>query len=304
MKHGEGSTRRRPQSSATDEYDELDGDRGGERDETPRHAAKRRKAEAAARREERRNQVRDDLPLDAFQANYTSEDNASFVQIVDEENRRRQEEKWGWAWEAERKANARRIEGEEKRKMILDQALSGQWRVGANGQKMIGGLAEGGRDRAEGEAWKDSTATKLIAGLDAEPAEGEGSKALVTRKDGDASKSINALLEEKRVPPEHPLFRALTEAGLPSTALVSVEDGAIVPSRENTSGGGDGRGRGDLERADRSRAERDVLGDDAASRTLSLGGSGVDQWKYKVSHSPVPCLGISAARSVLTTRRR
>ncbi|KAF9270337.1 hypothetical protein L218DRAFT_1071785 [Marasmius fiardii PR-910] len=49
--------------------------------------------------------------LDEFQARYTSEDNSSFTQILDEENRQRRE-KWGWAWEAQK-----RVE-EQKGKMI------------------------------------------------------------------------------------------------------------------------------------------------------------------------------------------
>ena len=40
-----------------------------------------------------------DMSLDAFQAKYTSEDNSSFTQILDDENRRRKE-KYGWAWDA------------------------------------------------------------------------------------------------------------------------------------------------------------------------------------------------------------
>jgi len=36
------------------------------------------------------------MSLDDFQARYTSEDNASFTQIMDDENRKRKE-RWGWA---------------------------------------------------------------------------------------------------------------------------------------------------------------------------------------------------------------
>ncbi|KAI0361249.1 hypothetical protein OH77DRAFT_1468620 [Trametes cingulata] len=54
-----------------------------------------------------------DMSLDAFQARYTSEDNSSFTQILDEENRRRKE-KYGWAWEAQRKVE------EQKNRMLAD----------------------------------------------------------------------------------------------------------------------------------------------------------------------------------------
>ncbi|KAH9847377.1 nuclear protein DGCR14 [Lenzites betulinus] len=57
-----------------------------------------------------------DMSLDAFQARYTSEDNASFTQILDEENRRRKE-KYGWAWAAQRRVEEqqnRMLEGRER----------------------------------------------------------------------------------------------------------------------------------------------------------------------------------------------
>jgi len=222
--------------------------------------------------------IRDDLSLDTFQANYTSEDNASFVQIVDAENRQRKEERWGWAWDAEKKAEQRRIEGEEKRKMILDAATSGRWMVDADGKRLIGGLAEGGRDRAEGEAWKD---VKLIA-----PTE-KNSQAVVLASTSALVKAGSAPnLTETTVPEGHPLQRALAEAGLPSTALISVEDGAIVPHREFTAGEGDGRGRGDSDRIRQDQLEKSVLGEEE-SNAISLGGSGADQWPFKVRPAEV-----------------
>ncbi|TFY83766.1 hypothetical protein EWM64_g235 [Hericium alpestre] len=56
------------------------------------------------------------MSLDAFQARYTSEDNSSFTQILDEENKRRRE-KYAWAWDAQRRVEAQRermLEGRER----------------------------------------------------------------------------------------------------------------------------------------------------------------------------------------------
>jgi len=58
-----------------------------------------------------------DLSLDDFQARYTSEDNSSFVQILDEENRKRKES-WAWAWDAQKRVEEyreRMVEGRERR---------------------------------------------------------------------------------------------------------------------------------------------------------------------------------------------
>lgn len=299
MRPGEASTRRRNHGLV--EADDLDGDFGA----TPGPSQP-----ARTRRKPEPRRVRDDLSLDAFQRNYTSEDNASFVQIVDEENRQRQEDRWSWAWEAEKKAEQRRIEGEEKRKMILDTATSGNWRVNGEGKRLIGGLAEGGRDQAVGEAWKEErrmltgTSPGVEARLlpdgqdkqDEEDNSGDSSTALVQqRKTGDLIPFINSapfkpsplpsFLEEQAVRPEHPLHKALTHAGLPTTALVSTVDGLVIPSHEIASGAGEGRGRGEEERARRYLAEKLAMGEEDPGH-FPLGGSGADQWKYRVRTLP------------------
>ncbi|WRT70805.1 uncharacterized protein IL334_007804 [Kwoniella shivajii] len=272
-----------------EDYDELDG--CGISNKIPESGSKPIKRQ-------RQRMIRDDLSLDAFQRNYTSEDNASFVQIVEEENKKRREERWGWAWEAEKKANQRRIEGEEKRKMILHAATTGQWRVNGEGVRLIGGLAEGGRDRNDGEAWQS---TKLLDGtqnlISAEGPGGEDDKssgALVSHLSGSSSTALiktgeihsesHSKLAGIALPPKHPLTQALTQAGLPATAIISTEDGQIVPHREGASGTDDGRGRGDEEKALRLRVEAAVMGDGDRA-TVSLGGSGADQWGYKTRNN-------------------
>jgi protein DGCR14 len=274
-----------------DDFDELEGEYGELAGPLRPRQRKKQKVQSKP-------VVRDDLSLDTFQRNYTSEDNASFVQIVQEDNKRRREEKWGWAFEAERKAEQRKLEGEERRKMILDTALSGQWRVDANGKRLIGGLAEGGRDRADGEAWQSER--KLIAGPEGSTASitagtsennNTSSTALVPHTSSGSTGQLVLAADAKRpaesvteqaLPDEHPLNKALVAAGLPGTALVSIEDGQIVPHREVVGGEGEGRGRGQLERLKRMEIEKAVLGDDRPEH-LSLAGSGGDLWNFKVS---------------------
>lgn len=233
-------------------------------------------------------QIRDDLSLDAFQRNYTSEDNASFAQIVEHENLERREEK-AWAFEAERIAADKRIAWEEKRQLLLEAATNGGWRVDANGRRLVGGLAEGGRDRNAGEAWKER---KMIAAPDGgdqneeETGESQGpsdpKSALVHRQGGalikaTASSMAPLVIQEKVLPEDHPLSRALEVAGLPTTALVSTDDGAIVPHREAVSGAGDGRGRGEKARDERRKIEKDIMGREEREMYET------QQWEYKVS---------------------
>lgn len=59
-----------------------------------------------------------DMNLDTFQARYTSEDNSSFTQILDEENRVRKE-KWAWAWNAQKRVEDQRAKMIENRETLL-----------------------------------------------------------------------------------------------------------------------------------------------------------------------------------------
>ena len=59
-----------------------------------------------------------DMSLDSFQARYTSEDNSSFTQILDEENRVRKE-KWAWAWDAQNRVETQQSRMIENRSTML-----------------------------------------------------------------------------------------------------------------------------------------------------------------------------------------
>lgn len=61
------------------------------------------------------------MSVDEFQARYTSEDNSSFTQILDQENKTRKE-KYGWAWEAQRRVEEQRDRMIEHRERALIEA--------------------------------------------------------------------------------------------------------------------------------------------------------------------------------------
>lgn len=86
------------------------------------------------------------LSLDAFQARYTSEDNASFTEILDDENKKRKE-KYAWAWNAEDRAAIRKGKELEMRdRMLIEAGASSSFGAGPS-RKAI--TAKGEPERIE-----------------------------------------------------------------------------------------------------------------------------------------------------------
>lgn len=88
------------------------------------------------------------LSLSAFQSNFTSEDNASFLSIMEAREKRRREQ-YKWAYEAEKKANERRRlavkeAGEEAQRGFLasTQAAGADKLIKGNDPKLIKSSAE------------------------------------------------------------------------------------------------------------------------------------------------------------------
>lgn len=62
------------------------------------------------------------MTLDNFQARYTSEDNSSFIDIMEDENRLRKA-KWAWAWDAQKRVEAQTKKMiEEREKLLIEPA--------------------------------------------------------------------------------------------------------------------------------------------------------------------------------------
>ncbi|KAF7339371.1 hypothetical protein MSAN_02151000 [Mycena sanguinolenta] len=100
-----------------------------------------------------------DLSLDNFQARYTSEDNSSFTQILDEENRKRKE-RWGWAWDAQKRVEAQRerMLADRERLMIEPQSVVGvreKFRIEAPTPKGLIEDAKGEENETEPETEGD-----------------------------------------------------------------------------------------------------------------------------------------------------
>ncbi|KAK7463701.1 hypothetical protein VKT23_005640 [Stygiomarasmius scandens] len=95
------------------------------------------------------------LSLDNFQARYTSEDNSSFTQILDDENRQRKE-KWGWAWEAQKRVEQQKDRMLEAREKML---IEGPTMTGVREKFVIEAPTNAGliTDGKEGKKDKDES---------------------------------------------------------------------------------------------------------------------------------------------------
>lgn len=96
------------------------------------------------------------LPLDHFQAAYTSEDNASFADLLLADNKARRE-RHAWAWEAERKANIKAIKGREIREKLVEMT-----------RKMVEADKDGMVKMIDGGAGRPGDRMLLVQGLEAE----------------------------------------------------------------------------------------------------------------------------------------
>ena len=118
------------------------------------------------------------MSLDEFQARYTSEDNSSFLQILDEENRMKKE-RYGWAWEAQRKMEAQRDKMIKQREKMLIEApavtgVRGRFTIEA--AKPAGLLTEGpASEQEQGQEQEAGTVND------------EGSKAVIVSTTADSS---------------------------------------------------------------------------------------------------------------------
>ncbi|CAE6491745.1 unnamed protein product [Rhizoctonia solani] len=101
--------------------------------------------------------VTEGLSLDEFQARFTSEDNASFATILDDENRQRKE-KWGWAWEAQGRVEERKAIEYARRETALIEAGKATLAITATGEP--------------------NSSTKAITATDSSSSSGQAEKSL------------------------------------------------------------------------------------------------------------------------------
>ncbi|KAI5475680.1 protein DGCR14-like protein [Pseudohyphozyma bogoriensis] len=192
------------------------------------------------------------LSVDAFQARYTSEDNSSFAEILAKDNKARKE-KYSWAYEAERKANAKAIRGREARERLVDvtremvEAGDGvvkmiEGRPGRPGERqlMVNPGMEVGGSRLMIKAPNEG-GRLLITSPEGEQEE-KGKGKLVESKFIDMDKAVAEEQEENQLPMESEMqipvegykFTNRNSLMFPPDANGGVEQGPAKGSKEDT----------------------------------------------------------------------
>jgi protein DGCR14 len=138
------------------------------------------------------------LSLDVFQARYTSEDNSSFTQILDEENRQRRD-RYGWAWDAQKRVEAQNVKMIEGRERMLVEpppqtGVREKFRIEAPVPR---GLLTDGELHEE-----DTEESEKVRGkkrkVDGGDEEHQGEMALIVREDEDRAVDVMAPRKDTR----------------------------------------------------------------------------------------------------------
>jgi len=113
-----------------------------------------------------------DMSLDSFQAKYTSEDNASFLEILDDENNKKKET-YGWAYHAQKRVEEQRermLEGRERLLIEPPQmtitGVRGKFRIEA--PNPVGLITQGEGEDVGGEKGKDKELAVISGAKDEE----------------------------------------------------------------------------------------------------------------------------------------
>ncbi|KAK0465190.1 nuclear protein DGCR14 [Desarmillaria tabescens] len=130
------------------------------------------------------------VSLDTFQARYTSEDNSSFTQILDSENQARKE-RWGWAWDAQKRVEGHKLRVEAAREqMLLEGPSESSSRPGVREKVMIepakppaGLITNGDEDEDKKTSDKNEKRKELALQESAEGQQASVTDVMAPRKD-------------------------------------------------------------------------------------------------------------------------
>lgn len=165
--------------------------------ETPLRTPARRTSSSQSSRSgnKRKYEEIEKMSLDEYQARFTSEDNASFTEVLDDDNRKRKE-MYKWAWDAEEKAaNRTRLVEEGRKRMLLEGG-------GESDDRGIG-VRPGVRGRIEVAKPDVLLITQGSGNAQAgteDSALGEGKTVALVEKEGKEEKEVMAPTKDTRSP--------------------------------------------------------------------------------------------------------
>jgi protein DGCR14 len=143
-----------------------------------------------------------DMSLDAFQARYTSEDNASFTEILNEENARRRE-KYGWAWAAQQRVEAQRMKALEVRERALiemPESAGVREKMRIEAPSVPAGLITALGEGAEAEAGA-GTQQSAAAGGEGGESSSVGKEVVLLERDGEDEVVVDVMAPKKDTRP-------------------------------------------------------------------------------------------------------
>ncbi|EKM61196.1 uncharacterized protein PHACADRAFT_247648 [Phanerochaete carnosa HHB-10118-sp] len=193
------------------------------------------------------------MSLDSFQARYTSEDNSSFTQILDDENRKRRE-KWAWAWEAQKRVEQQRGKMLEGRERLLIEAPAGtgvREKFVIEAPRPVGLITAGSdtdkgkaREKEEGGVEEDGEGPQLKQVAVVKKAEQEEAVDVMAPKrdtrpagvDGWEFKARNALMfpPDADESPYHPKPRPVTTDDKPPPPKIIKYGSTRLPEQDDT----------------------------------------------------------------------
>ncbi|KAF9651905.1 hypothetical protein BDM02DRAFT_425286 [Thelephora ganbajun] len=243
----------------------------------------------------KRRKLDTDMSLDGFQAKYTSEDNASFLEILDDENKKRKET-YDWAYNAQKRVEEQRerlLEGRERLLIEPPQVtvtgVREKFRIEA--PKPVGLITQGESEDVEGEKGKEVALVSVTKDEEVVDVMGPKKDTRAAGVDGWKFKARNALM----FPPDADMspHTSKSASGAPPDPRSIKHGNTRLPEQEESTSSG----RSEPPSPTRSRIDAAIAGVPYKQSSPKSNGFGL----VPAMPSPTPEeLGTAAVKQLMT----